>query len=765
MLACLVPSVNVTAQAATSGYEIVSYARQYIGYPYKYGATGPKAFDCAGFVHYVFKHFGVELPLNASAYFYNPTKYGTLVAKGSIEKAQMGDVIAWEGHVAIYTENGYCVEALGTKYGVCETIKVNRHSNGMNYKVIRINGIVSVGTTKVSSLTCTNSGVEIKWGKATNAEKYRVLRKTSGGKWTKLADTASTSYVDTSAKAGTKYSYTVACVSKDGKNYTSEYDTTGKSITTTATPKLLSVTDTESGINIKWDKSTGAAKYRVYYRTDSCSWTKIADTTSTSYVWKGAKSGTKYWFTVRCVSSDGKTHTSGFNTSGLSLTYIAPPKLSSVYVDNSGTVIKWEKVKGAENYRVYYKTSSENWTKIADTAGTSYTWTKPEYDKEYTFTVRCVSKDGKTHVSRYDTKGKSIKIVSTPQLSSVTNSATGVKISWEKASGAKKYRVYYRTGSGSWTKINDTDATSYTWTGAESGKDYTFTVRCVSNDAKTHISGYDEAGLKLTYIAAPVMTSVTADAEKTVIKWNKVNGSENYRVLGKTGSDDWSEIGDTAGVSYSVEGAALGDDYTFTVRCISNDGSEYISGYNKKGLKALADPELTSVSNTEKGVSISWNKVTGAEKYRVYIKVTDTAWEKIGETTSESFTWSGAKSGTKYTFTVRCISSDGKAHTSGYDPIGKSIKYIAAPKITSLSKTSSGIQVKWDKVTGAEKYRVYYKTDGESGWNKIGDTTSLSYTWNGGKKGTKYNFTVRCVSKDGKTHTSGYDPKGKSITK
>lgn len=765
MFACLIPPVDMTAQAATSGYEIVTYARQYIGYPYKLGTTGPKSFDCAGFVHYVFKHFGVDLPTNASAYFYNPTKYGTLVGKGSIENAQMGDVIAWEGHVAIYTEGGYCVEALGTKYGVCETVRVNRHSNGMNYKVIRIKGVVSVGTPKISSLQSTNSGVEIKWNKVTNAEKYRILRKTSDGKWKKLTDTTSASYVDTTAKVGTKYSYTVVCINKKTENYASEYDTKGKSITRYANPKLSSVTDTAAGIKIKWDKSSGAAKYRVFYKTDSGGWKKIADTTSSSYVWTGAKSGSKYTFTVRCVSSDGKTYTSGYNSKGLSLTYIAPPKLKSVSVENSGTVIQWDKVKGAEKYRVFYKTGSGDWTKIADTTGTSYTWTKAEYGKEYTFTVRCLSKNGKTYVSRYDTKGKSLKIVKTPELSAISNVASGVKISWEKVSGAKKYRVFYReTGASGWTKIDDTTSTSFTWKAADSGKDYTFTVRCISNDEKTYASGYDTVGLKLTHIAAPIMTSVTADAEKTAIKWNEVNGAENYRVFSKTGESGWTKVADTDKTSYKVEGVALGDDYTFTVRCISSDGKN-VSGYNSTGLKALAEPKISSLSKTEKGISVSWSKVSGAEKYRVFAKTETGNWKNLGDTASNSFTWTGAKSGTKYTFTVRCISKDGNAYTSGYDSKGKSITYIAAPKISSLSKNSSGIEVKWGKVNGAEKYRVFYKADGENTWHKAGDTTSTNYTWKGGKKGTKYTFTVRCISKDGKTFTSAYDTKGKSITK
>lgn len=42
--------------------EIVEMAVQHIGRPYKSGAKGPDAFDCSGFVHYVYKRFQISLP-------------------------------------------------------------------------------------------------------------------------------------------------------------------------------------------------------------------------------------------------------------------------------------------------------------------------------------------------------------------------------------------------------------------------------------------------------------------------------------------------------------------------------------------------------------------------------------------------------------------------------------------------------------------------------------------------------------------------------
>ena len=262
-----------------------------------------------------------------------------------------------------------------------------------------------IAAPKLSSVTNTATGITIKWGKVTGAAKYRVYYKTTGS-WKKLTDTTATSYTWTKAKSGTKYTFTVCCMDKAGKTKTSDYNKTGKSITYLAAPKLSSVTNAATGITIKWGKVTGAAKYRIYYKTTG-GWKKLVDTAKTSYTWTKAKSGTKYTFTVRSLSSTGKT-TSAYDTTGKSITYVAAPKLSSVKASGTSVTIKWGKVTGATKYRVYYKTTG-GWKKLTETTKTSYTWKKAKSGVKYTFTVCCIDSKGNA-TSAYDTKGKAVTI-------------------------------------------------------------------------------------------------------------------------------------------------------------------------------------------------------------------------------------------------------------------------------------------------------------------------------------------------------------------
>ena len=86
MMITAVSGVSFNAQAATvSGNDIVNFAKQYDGYPYKYATHGPNSFDCSGCVHYVYSKFGIDLPVSSRDYWNNPKKYGNVVGESTLE--------------------------------------------------------------------------------------------------------------------------------------------------------------------------------------------------------------------------------------------------------------------------------------------------------------------------------------------------------------------------------------------------------------------------------------------------------------------------------------------------------------------------------------------------------------------------------------------------------------------------------------------------------------------------------------------------------
>ncbi len=85
---------------------------------------------------------------------------------------------------------------------------------------------------------------------------------------------------------------------------------------------------------------------------------------------------------------------------------------------------------------------------------------------------------------------------------------------------------------------------------------------------------------------------------------------------------------------------------------------------------------------------------------------------------------------------------------------------LPAPSITSVTCAYTGASIKWGKVTGAEKYRVFYKSG--STWKRLADTTSVSYIDTTIASGTTRIYTVRCVSY-ANVYTSNYDTDGKKL--
>ena len=267
----------------------------------------------------------------------------------------------------------------------------------------------SLATPKISKAESINGGVKISWGKVKGAVKYRVYYKGSKG-WTRLTDTTSTAYTDSKASSGKTYTYTVRCINSSATKFTSGYDSKGKTVKYISAPKITKAESVNGGVKISWNKSNGAEKHRIYYK-GSKGWTRLADTTSTSYTDSKVSSGKTYTYTVRCINSSATKFTSGYDSKGKTVKYISAPKITKAESVNGGVKISWNKSNGAEKHRIYYK-GSKGWTRLADTTSTSYTDSKVSSGKTYTYTVRCINSSATKFTSGYDSKGKSVKYIS-----------------------------------------------------------------------------------------------------------------------------------------------------------------------------------------------------------------------------------------------------------------------------------------------------------------------------------------------------------------
>ncbi|MCD8018486.1 MAG: NlpC/P60 family protein [Clostridiales bacterium] len=104
---------GTASNTTTKGEAVVKYALQFVGNPYVWGGTSlTNGADCSGFIMSVYKHFGVSLPHSSSAMRSCGTKVSSLSA------AKPGDIICYNGHVALYMGNNKIVHASSPSTGI-----------------------------------------------------------------------------------------------------------------------------------------------------------------------------------------------------------------------------------------------------------------------------------------------------------------------------------------------------------------------------------------------------------------------------------------------------------------------------------------------------------------------------------------------------------------------------------------------------------------------------------------------------------------------
>lgn len=108
------------AAASSKGQEIAAFAQTFLGYPYVYGGSSPRGFDCSGFTRYVYNQFGYSINRTAS----NQLDNGASV---SMSELQPGDLVFFKkagsgskraSHVGIYIGGNRFVHASTAQVGV-----------------------------------------------------------------------------------------------------------------------------------------------------------------------------------------------------------------------------------------------------------------------------------------------------------------------------------------------------------------------------------------------------------------------------------------------------------------------------------------------------------------------------------------------------------------------------------------------------------------------------------------------------------------------
>ena len=689
----------------------------------------------------------------------------------------------------------------GVKYQY--TVRAYRNRNGKPYAgLYDSKGVTATACTKAptikSGVSTVSDKLKLTWSKVNGATGYNVYRKLENDKNYKLIKTingnGNVEFTDSGLKCGVKYYYRVnGFRTVDSKNYEGLGSKDYLGLTTPAQPALKSAKSLGyNTISIEWTKVEGATGYDIYRKTTG-TYSKIGTVDKQSTVTfkdEKAVTGVRYQYTVRAFyNKNGIKKVSTYENYIHGTAYPSNPNLTSVTsVEYNAIELKWDKVDGANGYKIYRKLPSDkNYKELITLYGQTdkYTDQTVTCGTTYQYIIKSFRyENGKTYTSG---NNSAVSCKAVPPVVKVKVASTGynsLNVSWEKVNGATGYRIYFKKDNAkNWTTLatfENGSLTSCEHRKLTTGVNYTYTVRAYYKDGNKTIWGdFNQTGVtKKPVTSAPKLVSVTSStATNVTVKWETVSGANGYKVMRKAdGSKTWSTIGTTNSkkLSYTDKKVSCGVKYHYTVRAYRNVSKKPVLGsYNSNGLEIMTIPDrpVISVSSANYNkLNVSWSRSNGATGYKVYRKVVNGTYKLIRNISGGAATGftDTVECGTEYYYYVTAYVINNKVEYGSFD--SEAVKGKAVPqtvKLGSPSTTKGQAKINWSTVSGATGYYVYSKT-GNNGYKLIADVKGgnvKSYTDKNVVSGKKYTYTVKAYIICPAGYISGgYNKTGVTIT-
>ena len=256
----------------------------------------------------------------------------------------------------------------------------------------------------------------------------------------------------------------------------------------------------------------------------------------------------------------------------------------------------------------------------------------------------------------YETRAK--KAPAAPVIKGSNDAATGKpKLTWANVDNAVSYKVYRSTSkNGAYSFMKNVTGTSYINNSAKAGVYYYYKVKAV---AANGLSSKESNVVSRTCdLARPVVKAANvASSGKIKLTWNKIDGAVSYNVYRSTSKNGaYSFMKNVTGTSYTNTTAKAGKLYYYKVEAVhkKSAANSAKSAYVSRTCD-LARPTITVKLSGGKP-KISWAKVDGAVKYKVYRSTSLNGNYSIMKTvTGTSYVNSNAKAGKTYYYKVVAV--------------------------------------------------------------------------------------------------------------
>ncbi len=343
-----------------------------------------------------------------------------------------------------------------------------------------------------------------------------------------------------------------------------------------------------------------------------------------------------------------------------------------------------------------------------------------------------------------------IETIGAPVVTASNVAKTGkVKLTWTAVEGAKEYKVYRsEDGVTDFTLMKTTANTSYTNTNSEFGKVYYYRVKAIAADG---------TGSEFSSIisARAVMGTTKATASnieasgKIRLTWTAVEGAKQYIVFRAAKKDGtYTRMFTTTGTSYNNTSAEAGKKYFYKVRAVPADSTmKNTTSAVVSRTCDLKQPVVTAANIASTGkIQLSWKKITGAVKYRVYRADAKNGEYKLMKTVTETaYINKSAEPDTKYYYKVRAVAANTNAN-SAYSAVISRFCDLEQPTLQVVANDKGKPEAKWNEVPGAVKYQVYRSATKNGTYKRVFTTEGTNYINSGAKVGETFYYKVKAIA-------------------
>lgn len=179
-------------------------------------------------------------------------------------------------------------------------------------------------------------------------------------------------------------------------------------------------------------------------------------------------------------------------------------------------------------------------------------------------------------------------------------------------------------------------------------------------------------------------------------------------------------------------------------------GTAIITATTANGLKAecsvtigLAKPKGLKVYNGNVNATklkLSWNAVTGADKYEIYrSKKKNGSYKKVATVKKTSYLDKKLTTGTRYYYKIKAVTG---SVSSDFSAVKGRKPRLKAPQLKVKARAGAA-KLTWRKLTYADGYHIYMKTKKNGKFQRIVKLQKSSYRKSGLKSGRTYYFRVR----------------------